>query len=61
MVFQWYLSDRKFPQVSWVLFCILADLSNAVVWMVSTGPPISNSSSSLNQPFENSPERTNYN
>ena len=34
MVFQWCLSDSKSPQVSWNLSGILADLNNAVVWMV---------------------------
>ena len=35
MVFHWSLSDSKSPQVSRTLLSILADLSNAVVWMVS--------------------------
>ena len=33
------------PQVSRTLLSILVDLNNAVVWMVSTRPPISKSSS----------------
>ena len=37
MVFQW--SDSKSPQVSKTLLSTLADLNNAVVWMVSTRPP----------------------
>ena len=45
MGFQWSLSDSKFPQVSRTLLRILADLSNAVVWAVSTRPVISKSSS----------------
>ena len=36
MVYHWSLSDSKFPQVSMTLLSILADLINAVVWMVST-------------------------
>ena len=36
MVFYWSLRDSKSPQVSRTLLSILADLSNAVVWMVST-------------------------
>ena len=50
MVFQWSLSDSKSSQVSKTLLSILADLSNAVVWMVSIRPVISKSSS----PFINS-------
>ena len=41
MVFLWSLSDSKSPQVSRTFLCILADLNNAVVWMVSTCPIIS--------------------
>ena len=50
MVFHWSLSDSKSPQVSRTLLSILAVLNNAVIWMVSTHPPISKSSS----PFSNS-------
>ena len=49
MVFPWSLSGRKSPQVSRTLLSILAVLNNAVVWMVSTRPPTSKSSS----PFSN--------
>ena len=49
MVFHWSLSDSKSPQVSRTLLSILAVLNNAVVWMVSTRLPTSNSSS----PFSN--------
>ena len=49
MVFNWSLSDSKFLQVSLILLTILADLNNAVVWMVSSCLFISNSSS----PFTN--------
>ena len=45
MVFHWSLRDNKSPQVSKTLLCILADLNNAVVWMVSTRPLISKPSS----------------
>ena len=51
MVFHWSLSDSKSPQVSRTLLSILAVLNNAVVWMVSTRPPTSKSSSSLSNPF----------
>ena len=49
MVFHWSLSDSKSPQVYKTLLSILVVLNNAVVWMVSTRPPTSNSSS----PFSN--------
>ena len=45
MVFHWSLSESKSPQVSKTFFSILAVLNNAVVWVVSTRPPISKSSS----------------
>ena len=45
MVFHWNLSDSKSPQVYRTLLSILADLNNAVVWMVSTRPLISKSPS----------------
>ena len=48
MVFHWSLSDSKSLQVSRTLLSILAVLNNAVVWMVSTRPPTSNSSSPFN-------------
>ena len=50
MVFHWSLSDSRFPQLS----RILTDLNNAVVWMVSIRPSISNSSRPLSK-------HTNYN
>ena len=43
----WSLSENKYPQVSRTLLSILADLNNAVVWMVSTCPLTSKSSSPL--------------
>ena len=49
MNFHWSLSDSKSPQVSRTLLGILAVLNNAVVWMVSTRPLTSKSSS----PFSN--------
>ena len=55
MVFYWNLSDSNTLQVSRTLLRILDDRNNAVVWMVSAHPPISNfssSSSSLWGPFE---------
>ena len=48
MVFGWSLSDSKSPKVSRTLLSILAILNNAVVWMVSTHPPTSKSSSLFN-------------
>ena len=50
MVFLWCLNDGKSPQVSRTLLSVLVNLNNAVVWMVSTHPLISRSSS----PFNNS-------
>ena len=49
MVFLWNLSDSKSPQVSRTLLSILAVRNNRVVWMDSTHPPTSKSSS----PFSN--------
>ena len=40
MVFYSSMSDNKFPQISRTLLNILADINNAVFWMVSTGPVI---------------------
>ena len=51
MVFHWSLSDSKSPQVSRTLLSILAVLNNIVVWMVSTRPPTSKSSSTLSNPL----------
>ena len=49
MVFRWSLSDSKSPQVSRTRLRILAFLSNAVVWIVSTRPRTSKPS----RPFDN--------
>ena len=49
MVLHWSFSDSKSPQVSRALLSILAVLKNAVILMVSTRPPTSNSS----RPFSN--------
>ena len=51
MVFHWSLSDSKSPQVPRTRLSILAVLSNAVVWIVSTRPPTSKSSSPFNNPL----------
>ena len=51
MVFHWSLSDSKSPQVSRTLLSILAVLNSAVVWMVSTRPPTSRSSSPFSNPL----------
>ena len=50
MVFHRSLTDSKSPQVSRTCLRILAVLSNAVVWIVSTRPPTSKSP----RPFNNS-------
>ena len=47
MFFHWSLSDSKSSQVS----SILAILNNDVVWMVSTRPPTSKSSSPFSNPL----------
>ena len=51
MVFHWSLSDNKSPQVSRTSLSILAVISNAVIWIVSTRPPISKSSRPFNNPL----------
>ena len=50
-LFRWSLSDSKSPQVSRTRLRILADLSNAVIWIVSTRPPTSKSSRPFNNPL----------
>ena len=56
MVFHWSLSDSKSPQVSRTLLNILAVQDNVVVWMVSTCPPTSKSSSPFNNPLVTVPK-----
>ena len=56
MVFHWRLSDSKSPQVSRTLLSILAVFNNAVVWMVSTQPPTSKSSSPFSNPLVTVPK-----
>ena len=51
MVFHWSLSDSKSPQVSRTRLRILAVLSNAVIWIISTRQPTSKSSRPLNNPL----------
>ena len=51
MDFHWSLSDSKSPQVSRTRLMILAVLSNAVIWIVSTRPPTSKSSRPFNNPL----------
>ena len=51
MVFHCSLSDSKSPQVSRTLLSILVVLNNAVVWMVSTPPLTSESSSHFSNPL----------
>ena len=51
MVFHWGLSDSKSPQVSRTLLSILAVLSNAAIWIVSTLPPTSKSPRPFNNPL----------
>ena len=49
--FHWSLRDSKSPQVPWTPLIILAVLSNVVVWMNSTRPPTSKSSSPFSNPL----------
>ena len=51
MVFDWSLSDCKSPQVSRTLLSILTVLNNLVLWMVSSRPPNSKSSSPFSNPL----------
>ena len=51
MILHWSLSDSKSPKVSKTRLRILAVLSNAVVWIVSTRPPTSKSSRPFNNPL----------
>ena len=51
MVFYRSLSDSKSPQVTSTLLSILAILSNAVIWIVSTRRPTSKSSRPPNNPL----------
>ena len=51
MDFHWSLKDSKSPQVSGTRLRILAVLSNAVIWIVSTRPPTSKSSRPFNNPL----------
>ena len=51
MFFHWSRSDSMSPPVSRILFWILADLINAVVWMVSILLPIYKRSSPLFHPL----------
>ena len=55
MVFHGSLSDSKSPQVSRILLSILAVLNNVVVWMVSTRPSTSKSSSPFSNPLVTDP------
>ena len=51
MVIHCSLSDSKSPQVSRTLLSILAVLSNAIIWIVTTRPPTSKSSRPFNNPL----------
>ena len=55
MVSHWDLSDSQSPQFSGVLLSILTDLYNAVVWVISSHPLISKSSSPYVNPLVSVP------
>ena len=55
MVFHWNLIDRKSDQISRTLLGILAYLNNALIWMVSILPPISDPFSPLSKPSRTIP------
>ena len=61
MVFHWSLSDSKSLQVNRALFSILAVLTNAVVWMVSTRPPTFKSSNPFSNPLVYCTKSPNFN
>ena len=50
MAYHWSPNENKCPQVSRTLLSILADLNTAAIWIVSTRPLISKSSSPFNNP-----------
>ena len=56
MVFHWSVSDSKSSQVSRTRLRILAVLSNAVIWIVSTRQPTSKSSRQFDNPLVNAPK-----
>ena len=56
MFFHWSLSDRMSPRVTRTLLSILTVLNNAMVWMFSTRPPISKSTSPFNNPLVTVPK-----
>ena len=51
MILHSSLSDSKSPQASRTLLSIRADLNNAVIWMVTTYPYISESHSPFTNPL----------
>ena len=59
VVFQWSLSDNKSPQLSRTFLSIIADISNAVVYLVWILPPISTSPSLFSLALGKVPRGTN--
>ena len=57
MVSKLSLFDNKSPQISRTLLSIMADLSNAVGWMVTTGPLISMFFSPFTNPLVTRPNK----
>ena len=56
MVIHWSMSDSKFPEVCRNLLSILTILNNVVVWIASTLPLISKSSSPFYIPLVTIPK-----
>ena len=60
MVFHWSLRGRISLQVTRTLLSILVDLNNVLVWMISTCPLTSKSSSLFNNPLVTVPKAPDF-
>ena len=60
MIFHCSLSESKYPQVSWTLLGIRADINNAEDWIFFTRSVSSKSSSPCMNPFHDCTKKTNY-
>ena len=59
MVIHWSLNKNKSPEVSRTLLSILVNLSNAIVWILSTRPLIAKSSCPFTNPLVTVPRAPN--